>query len=107
MVSPEWVGWRGEFRDIRNNFAILERLNGGTTCSRGVERAGFKGIETRYGFDSFLVEFMFRVECMPGGYAEGTPNTKLGDAGLKIWINFTWNRNKMDILSNNNRNFDE
>lgn len=80
MVSPEWVGWRGEFRDIRNNFAILERLNGGTTCSRGVERAGFKGIETRYGFDSFLVEFMFRVECMPGGYAEGTPNTKLGDA---------------------------
>lgn len=98
MVSSEWVGRRGEFRDTRNNFAILARLNGGTTCSRGVERAGSKGIETR--FDSFLVEFIFRVEWMD---MLGTPSIE--NAGLRI--DFTWDRSKMDILSNNNRNFDE
>lgn len=96
MVSSEWVGRRGEFRDTRNNFAILARLNGGTTCSRGVERAGSKGIETR--FDSFLVEFIFRVEWMD----------MLGTLDRKRWTrDFTWDRSKMDILSNNNRNFDE
>lgn len=79
MVSSEWVGRRGEFRDTRNNFAILARLNGGTTCSRGVERAGFKGIETR--FDSFLVEFIFRVEWMD---MLGTPSIE--NAGLEILL---------------------
>lgn len=47
MVSSEWVARRGEFRNIRNNFAILARLNGGTSCSRGRGTCGFQGNRKR------------------------------------------------------------
>lgn len=96
MVSSEWVGRRGEFRDTRNNFAILARLNGGTTCSRGVERAGSK-VPNAFRFLSRGIYISRRVD----GYAGDTLNRKR-------WTrDFTWDRSKMDILSNNNRNFDE